>query len=68
MSANPEKEVFPNPDASRHASFEVLLNLEAQVRNLQQSTCWINYNKDAPVEGRYWPHPDIHLPVTDDAF
>lgn len=68
MSANPEKEVFPNPVASRHGSFEVLLGLEEQVRNLQRSTDWRNYNKDAPVKGRSWPDPDIHLPVTDDAF
>jgi hypothetical protein len=68
MSANPKKEVFPNPVASRHASFETLLGLEEQVRHLQRSTDWIDYNKDAPVQGRSWPHPNIHLPVTDDAF
>jgi hypothetical protein len=59
---------FPNPVASRHASFETLLGLEEQVRHLQRSTDWIDYNKDAPVQGRSWPHPNIHLPVTDDAF
>jgi hypothetical protein len=68
MSANPEKKVFPDPVASRHSSFEVLLGLEAQVRDLQRTSSWINYDNNAPVDGRLWPHKDIHLPVTNDAF
>ncbi len=68
MSKNPDIKVFPDPKASRHASFETLLELESQVRESQQNTNWAQYRKKAPLEGRPWPHRSIHLPVTDDAF
>lgn len=58
---------FPDPEASRKGSFDVLLTLEQQVRALQQQPM-VHYPIVKEIHNRSWPGGTCHLPVTPDAF